>query len=153
MKTVSQQEGVEPLFGAAEIVAGIRPGAADITNRFIQSRGDAYLGNVAIAEELGNVLGIAFIGLDLFVRFALGFGGGHDHTIDFELAQPPCEDESGGSGFITDMQIPELDFEFGSEFTQGSFGGEIATAAFSVVNWILPRSRESVGNGDCFVDS
>ena len=79
--TFAQKEGVEPLFGAGQVVTGVGSSATDIANRFVQCRWDTHSGEVSIAEKLGDVFGVAFVGLDLFV----GFGRGDDDAFGAEF--------------------------------------------------------------------
>ena len=76
--TVAQQEGLEPLLGAREVIGGIGAGAAHITDGFVAGRRNADRSEIPVAEELGEFLGVALVGPDLLVGLALGLGGS-DH--------------------------------------------------------------------------
>lgn len=131
-KAVAQEEGIESLFGAGEVIRSIGASAAEVAHGFIQSGRDADFGEVAVAEEFCDLLGIAFVGLDFFVGFALCLGGRHDDAIDLELPESSSEDEAGGAGFVADLEVLEFDAEFFGESTQGAFGGEVGAPTGAV---------------------
>ena len=145
VEAVAKKEGVEALFGTSEIVTGVGPSPAEIADSFIESRGNANLSDVAIAEELGDVLSIAFVGLDLVVRFAIGFGRSHDDTVDLELTKAPGEDEASGTGFIADVKILESLIEL---LGKSAFDSGVAATTRTMIDGILARSGGRVGDGD-----
>ena len=148
VKTVAKEEGVESLFGTGEIVTRICSGSTDITDGFVESRRNPNLSNVAIAEEFGDLDGIAFVGLDLIVRSAFGLGRGHDDTIDVELSEATSEDEAGGACFIADDEVLKAAIQLLSEGAESAFNGGIAAATGTVIDGILARTRRSVGDSD-----
>ena len=148
MESIAKEEGVEPLFGAGEIVARISSRSADISDSFIKSRRNANLSDVAIAEELGDVHGVAFVGLDLFVWFAFGLGRSHDETIDLELSKASCEDEAGGAGFVTDFKILKTAIELLGKGAESALNGGVAAATGPVEDGLGARVGGRVGNGD-----
>ena len=125
VEAIAEEEGVEALIGASEVVARISPGSADITDRLIESGRHSNVGDVAIAEELGDLAGIAFVRLDLFVGFAFGFGRSHDDARDLELLETSSEDEAGGTSFVTDVEILHLFVELLGQGTKGAFDSQV----------------------------
>ena len=105
------------------------------------------MGDVAVAKEPGDLAGVALVGFDFLVGFALGLGRGHEDAVESEADQAAGEDEPGGTCFVADLEGGEFD----TEFAQGSFGGEDAAAAGSVIDRVLAGSPGGVGDGDCFL--
>ena len=116
VESVAQEEGIEALFGAGKIVAGIGAGAADIADGFVERRGDPYFGDVAVAVVAGDLAGVALVGFDLLIGFALGFGGRHEDAVQSQTDQTAAEDETGGACFVADLEVLELDSQFFGEF-------------------------------------
>ena len=81
--------------------------------------------------------------------FNVGLGRGHEDAFESEADQAAGEDEPGGTCFVADLEGGEFDIEFFGEFAQGSFGGEDAAAAGSVIDRVLAGSPGGVG--DCFL--
>ena len=62
--------------------------------------------------------------------------------------QAAGENETGGAGFVTDLEVAEPDLEFYSKVAQRPFGGENTATALSVIDCVLPASSQGVGDGD-----
>ncbi len=151
VESVAQEKGVEALLGAGEIVAGIGAGAADVADGLVQHGRDADLGDVAVTEEAGDFAGIALVGFDLLVGFALGLGRRHEDTVESVADQAAGEDESGGARLVADLEVAEPDIEFFGELAQGPFRGENTAAAGSVIDGVFTGFPGGIGDGDCFL--
>ena len=151
VESVAQEEGVETLFGAGEVVAGIGTGATGVAHGLVKSWGNPDFGDVAVAEESGDLAGVALVGFDFLIGFALGLGRRHEDAVESVADQSAGEDETGGTCFVTDLEGGELDTEFFGEFAQSSFGGEDTAAAGSVIDGVVAGSPGGVGDGDCFL--
>ncbi len=103
------------MFAAREVISGIGACTANIANGLIENRGNAHLGDVSVAKESGDFAGVALIGLDLFIGFSLGFRRLHEDAIESQVDQAAGEDKTGRPGFITNLEIAELDIEFFGE--------------------------------------
>ena len=67
-------------------------------------------------------------------------------------SRPGCNPASSWAGSLSlGREGGEFDTEFFGEFAQGSFGGEDAAAAGSVIDRVLAGSPGGVGDGDCFL--
>ena len=151
VETVAQEEGVEALLGAGEVVCGIGAGAADITHGFVQYWWNADLGDVSVTKQAGDVTGVAFVGFDFIAGLALGFGRGHEDAIDSFFDELACEDKAGGTCFVADFEIPEFDFEFFRELLEGFYRSGDAAGALAVVGGIIATPSKGVGDGNCFL--
>lgn len=114
----------------------------------VEHRGDPDFGDVAVAEEPGDLAGVALVGFDLLIGFALGLGWRHEDAVEPVADQAAGEDETGGTRFVADLEGGELDIEFFGEFAQGPFGGEDTASARSVIDGVLAGSPGGVGDGD-----
>ena len=109
---VTQEECFELTHGAALVIDGIGSGAADIPDAFVRGirhmHGSEFSGTV----EAGELDGVAAVRLDLVAFWARDQGRGCHEAGDALLCQMPCDDESGGAGFVADAQfrsgMPEL---------------------------------------------
>ena len=139
----AEKKGTEPLLGAGEVISGIGASPANVTNGLVESWRNPDFSDVAVAKELddilGDILGLANIGLDPLVGFALGLGWSHDGAIDSELAETSGEDESSGAGFIADLEILKRALEFLGQGAKGAFSREIAPAARTMEDGLLAR--------------
>ena len=73
------------------------------------------MSDVAVAKEPGDLAGVALVGFDFLVGFALGLGRGHEDAVESEVDQAAGEDEPGGTCFVADLEGAELDTEFFGE--------------------------------------
>ena len=123
--TVAKKEGAEPLLGPGKVIGGVGASPTEVANGFIKCRRNPDFGEVAIAEEFGDFLGIAFIGFDLLVGFTFRFGRGHDNAVDLELAESTSEDKTGWSSFVANFEVLDFESKFRRESSESSFGSEI----------------------------
>ena len=133
----TEEEGVKALFTASQVVGGIGSGPTEVVHGFIKDRRNAHGSDVSITEEFGDEFGITLVGFDDFVGFALSLGGSHEAAIDAKLAQSASKNESGGTSFITNLEVLEFLAEEFGYLTKGAFDSNVGAGAFPVIGGIF----------------
>ena len=103
-QVMTQQEHLELLTGAVLGFSHLEAGANQVPNGLILGIGHVDAGQLAGAEQAGQLLGIAAVGFDPVAGFARHFGGGHD---DAGITQPTDEAAEGiasRTGFVTELE-------------------------------------------------
>ena len=103
------QESLEAVFGAAEVVDGIDPGAAEVADGFVGLVGDVDGGEFAGAQEAGEFDGVFFVGLDLVAGFGGDQGGGDDGAVNLQLKQFSGDPHAAAARFVTDVEVGQGD--------------------------------------------
>ena len=105
------------------------------------------MGDVTVAKEAGDIAGVTFVGLDFIAGLTLGFGGGHEDTIDVIFDQISGDHKAGGACFVANFEVTKFDFELFGKFLKGFGYGNDASRTLAVVGGFLATSAEGVGDG------
>lgn len=102
---VAQEEGLEAMAAAAQVIDGIGASAAEIADGFIGGLGDVDAGEFACTQESGDGAGIALIGFERRARLFGDQAGSDDEAGDFELGEATGDAKAAGAGFVGDVEL------------------------------------------------
>jgi hypothetical protein len=136
--SVAQQEAQKALLRALQVVHRVGSGPADVAHRLVAGGRNPDRGGVAVAVELGELHGVAPVGLDPLARLALRLGGRDHHALHAEVEEAPRQHKAGRPGLVADLQVPELGSEFLGDLAQGALDVLDRGRALPIVDGILP---------------
>ncbi len=139
---VAQEELPEPVARAELVLLGRLAGPHEIPQRFVGRVRDPDWGEVAGPVAVGELGGVASVGLHPIPRLGRDEGGGDDVTVHPEFGQLPVEHVAAGARLITHPELlarAELPDQLGDGL--GDVGDDPQGADFTA------RFRHGDGNG------
>jgi len=99
------QQGEHAGTGAAQVVVGIDPGAAEVADGFVGFVGDAHGGEFTGAVETGELAGVLLVGFDLVAGLGRDQRRGDDGAGHAGFGEVPGDPHAASAGLVAHMDV------------------------------------------------